>query len=80
MEDAITPMKKDIYKSLPKVEELVKKAVNRAGKKEKVIIIGIGNSCGVGDNKKEVSQLKGIIEKLDKRERTEKSKEKGGWF
>ena len=78
MEDAITPMKKEIFKSLPRVEEVIKKATNRAKKNEKLMIIGVGNSCGIGDNKKDVASLKEIIEKLDKKE--EKEKEKGGWL
>lgn len=79
MEEAITPMKKEIFKSLPKIEGAVKKAVNRAKKNENVIIIGIGNSCGIGDNKKEIVPVEKIVEKLDKKAKEEKEK-KGGWF
>ena len=80
MEDAISPMKKDIYKSVPKVEETVKRAVNRAKKNEKIMIIGVGNSCGIPDTKKDIASLKVIIEKLDKKEKEEKKIKKGGWF
>jgi len=78
MEEAIMPMKKEIFKSLPKVEETIKMAVNRAKKNEKVMIIGVGNSCGIGDNKKDIASLNKIIEKLNKKEKEEK--EKSGWF
>ena len=78
MEEAIMPMKKEIFKSLPKVEETIKRAVNRTKKNEKVMIIGVGNSCGIGDNKKDIASLNKIIEKLNKKEG--KEKEKSGWF
>jgi hypothetical protein len=80
MEDAITPMKKEIFKSLPKIEEAIKRAVSRAKKNEKVMIIGVGNSCGIGDNKKEIASLDEIIEKLSKKEEKRKEKKGGGWF
>jgi hypothetical protein len=80
MEDAITPMKKEIFKSLPKIEEAIKRAVSRAKKNEKVMIIGVGNSCGIGDNKKEIASLDEIIEKLSKKEEKIKEKKGGGWF
>ncbi len=80
MEDAISPMKKDVYNSLSRVQEKVKKAVNRSGKNEKIMIIGVGNSCGIGDNKKEIKSLKETIAKLDRRAQREKERKKGSWI
>ncbi len=79
--EAIVPMKKEIYDSLPKVHEYVKKAVRRAKKGEKVIIIGVGNSSGVGNSKKELEGLKETVERLDKKIKHEEAQaKKGRWI
>ncbi|MCX6819185.1 MAG: DUF1512 family protein [Candidatus Aenigmarchaeota archaeon] len=80
MTEAILPMKKEIYKALPKVKTALDKSVERAGKNEKVIIIGIGNSCGIRDDEKAVDETEQIVEKLDEMYKKEKENEKGGWF
>jgi hypothetical protein len=49
-EDALEPMNKDVLDAVPKAIEAVKKAVLRSGKKEKILIMGIGNSCGIGND------------------------------
>ncbi|MEM7819340.1 MAG: DUF1512 family protein [Candidatus Aenigmatarchaeota archaeon] len=79
--EAIMPMKKDIFESLPKVHEAIKRAVRRSKKNEKIIIIGVGNSCGIGDNKKILDDLKKKIDEIDKKYKEEEAKEKkGGWI
>lgn len=78
--EAIEPMRKEIYESMPNVKQLVEKAVSRAKKSEKIIIIGVGNSCGIGNNKKSVEKVKVVVEHLDKRLKKEEGKKKGGWL
>ncbi len=79
--EAIIPMKKEIYDSLPKVKEYVKKAANRAKKGEKIIIIGVGNSSGVGNSKKELKDLQKLVEQLDKKIKKEEAEaKKRRWF
>ncbi len=79
--EAIEPMRKEIYDAVPSATELVKKAVNRAKKNEKVIIIGVGNSCGIGDNRKSVENVRKTVEHLDKRlKKEEESNKKRGWI
>ncbi len=80
MTEAIMPMKKDIYNAVPKAKTLVERAVKRAKKGEKVIIIGVGNSCGIGDNKREVEKVKKTVDELDRKYKKEKEKGKGGWI
>lgn len=80
MMEAIMPMKKEIYDSLPKVRALVERSVERAGRNEKLIIIGVGNSCGIRDDEKAVDELKPVIDKFDKLYKQEAEKEKGSWF
>ena len=80
--EAITPMKKEIYDAVPAVHNYVEKAVKRCKKNGKVIIIGVGNSCGIGDTKKDIADVKKVIEKIDKKYKDEEkaAKKKKGWF
>lgn len=81
MADALMPMNKETYEALPKVNDFVKNAVSRAPKRGKVLIIGVGNSCGIGNNKHEIKDLKKVVNRLDKkRKQEETAKRKGGWF
>ena len=49
-EDALEHMKKDVLDAVPKAIEATKRAVLRAGKNEKMLIIGVGNTCGIGND------------------------------
>jgi hypothetical protein len=81
MTEAIIPMPKEVYESVPHVHEFIKRAVKRTKKNDKLIIIGVGNSSGVGNNKKEIEKVKEIVETLDKKRKAEEEKhKKGGWF
>ncbi len=80
MEDAIVPMRKDIFKAREKVIELIRKSVNRAGKGEKVIVIGVGNSCGVGDSKKAAEDTAKMVEIIEKSYKKEEENKKTGWI
>ena len=80
--EAIMPMKKEVYDAVPRVKEYIEKAVKRVPKGRKVIIIGVGNSCGIGDNKHAVGELKKVIDKIDKKYKEEEKaqKKKKGWI
>lgn len=82
MFEAIMPMRKDVFSSLEKTQDLVKKAVKRAKKGQKVIIIGVGNSSGVGNTKKTVEDVKKTVDQLEKKYKAEEAakKKKKGWF
>ena len=82
MFEAIMPMKKDVFNSLEKTQALVKKSVKRVKKGQKVIIIGVGNSSGVGDDKRTVEKTKKLVEQLDKKYKHEEQqhKKRKGWF
>ncbi len=77
-EEALMPMKKEIKNSLPLVNEAVMRSLKEA--KKKAIIVGVGLTVGVGNNK---NAAKLAEEKIDKyhrkveREREEKEKKKG---
>ncbi|MEM5778717.1 MAG: DUF1512 family protein [Candidatus Aenigmatarchaeota archaeon] len=55
-EDALEPMKKEVLDSVPKAVEAVKKAVLRSGRNEKILILGIGNTCGIGNDASSLSK------------------------
>jgi hypothetical protein len=85
-EEAIMPMKQEVLNSVGKVISLVEKNIDETQGKGKIIIVGVGNSSGVGDSGKEAEKAKNNIKKvlaiLKKRGDLE-GKQKGGisgWF
>ena len=76
-EEAITPMKASILNSLPRVIEALDNAIERTRERGKIIIIGVGNTSGVGNNKKEAEEAKKIIkENIKKTKAKERRKRK----
>ncbi|HLC67845.1 MAG TPA: DUF1512 family protein [archaeon] len=81
MTEAIVPMPKEIYDAVPKVHELIRKAIRRTRKGETVIIIGVGNSSGIGNDKKSTEGVEKLVLGFDKKRKEEEGKQKkGGWF
>lgn len=80
--EAISPMKKEIYDAVPRVIKNVENAAMRASKNGKLIVIGVGNSCGIGDSRKEISNVEKVIKEIDRRYKQEQElkKKKKGWF
>jgi hypothetical protein len=66
-EEALTPMSKEIFNSLPKALDAIKNAVKRAKKNERILIIGVGNTCGIGNNYKAVEEVKKVVRKYEKK-------------
>lgn len=80
MEDAITPMKKEIKNSVPKVQDAIKDSVRRTKKGSKIILIGVGNSCGIGNDKKSLASADKMIDDIDRKAKEEEAKKKKKWF
>ncbi|MFH0837448.1 MAG: DUF1512 family protein [Candidatus Aenigmatarchaeota archaeon] len=79
--DAIAPMPKEVLDSIPKVYEALIRSIKRTKPKEKVLIIGVGNSSGIGNDKKAVESVKELIIKNDKKiKEEEKASKKGSWL
>ncbi|NIO44398.1 MAG: DUF1512 domain-containing protein [Candidatus Aenigmarchaeota archaeon] len=74
-EEALEPMKKEIWDSVPNAIENIKEILKRHKKKERVLIIGVGNTCGVGNS---IEDLKGLEKRLKKyiKKKEEKKKKK----
>src|SRR3989344_1009281 len=81
MEEAIMPLRRDIYKSVPKARELVERAIERAKRGQKVIIVGVGNTTGIGNSRKDVEDVGRTVEEVEKiYKKQEAENKKGGWF
>lgn len=79
-EEAILPMKKKIFNALPTVLELIKQSIKKTKRNEKILIIGVGNSSGVGNDKRTVEEVKKTIYQLDKMFKEQQKQKKRGWF
>jgi hypothetical protein len=76
-EEAIMPMKKGIYDSLPKVMNVLNETMTRTKEKGKIIVVGVGNTSGVGNDRKGIEKSKKIInENIKKMKALEKEKKK----
>ncbi len=77
-EEAIMTMKKEVLAAVPNAMELVGKIVKRAPAREKILIIGVGNTCGVGNNLDAARAAEKII-KEHAHESEEKEEKKSFW-
>lgn len=57
-EEAISPMKIEIYRSAEKTVSVVKESILRSDVGSKVLVVGVGNSCGIPNIINEQSQIK----------------------
>jgi hypothetical protein len=79
-EEAITTMKKSILDSLPNVMKRLNETIDRTKEKGKIVIVGVGNTSGVGNNGKEVEKSKELIIKNIKNMKARAKKKKKSWF
>lgn len=86
-EEAIMPVRKEVLSSVPKVVKLVEENIAKTKQKGNIIVVGVGNCSGIGNDEKAAKQaeeeIKKIIKIVKKREEEEKKKEKGrfsDWF
>jgi hypothetical protein len=60
-EEAITPMRKAIVESVPFVITALDTTIERTKEKGKIVIVGVGNTSGIGNTKKDVEKAKEVI-------------------
>ncbi len=81
-EEAIMNMPTDVVKAVPRAVYLVEQNIKNTKKKGTIIVVGVGNTSGVGNNKKSVEvaekKVKEIAQMMKRREEQEKSKKR--WF
>lgn len=76
-EEAIEPMKLEILSNIPEVLKRVEDDIEKTKEKGKIIIVGVGNSSGVGNGGKEAEKseknIKEIMNALKRRKEEKKS-------
>ncbi len=79
-EEAITPMRKTIKDSLPEVKKSIDRSLEMTKPGDTVIIVGVGNTSGVGNSSKDAEAVKAWIEKYERdlkaRQKEKKSRKK----
>jgi len=75
-EEALMPMKKEVLNSVPNALKAVESAVMRGRRNEKILIMGIGNTCGVGNSFSSIRESEERLKKYHKRQEEEKLKKK----
>jgi len=66
-EEALGPMRKEIVDAVPSAVEMVKQAVRRSGAKERILIMGVGNTCGVGNDAAAAKTAEQLVRKIARR-------------
>lgn len=75
-EESLYNMKEEIYEAVPQVVDIVEDHTQLVGADETVIIVGVGNTCGVGNNANELDETEEELkEGFRKNEEIEKKKE-----
>jgi hypothetical protein len=75
-EEAIQPMRKKMIDALPKVREAVSRSIARTKKKDKILIVGVGNASGVGVTKADANKTAEWVKNYEKKLKAKKRKKK----
>ena len=80
-EEAIQPMCREILRAKEKVIRLTLQAIKETKEKGKIIVVGVGNTVGIGNNKLEAKKAEETIENAIKiiEKRKEREKERRKW-
>lgn len=57
IEEAISPMLKEIYDAVPEAIRRVEESISSSPGEGKVIVVGVGNTCGIGNSAEEVESV-----------------------
>jgi hypothetical protein len=68
LEEAISPMTKDIGDAVPRAVEFIEDSIKRAKSDSGVIVVGVGNTCGIGNSYSSVKDLQ-LPEKEEEEEK-----------
>ncbi len=81
-EEASIPIKKKVFNALDNARAVVERNVEESPSK-KILLIGVGNTCGVGNSKKTLTGLEAKLKPIwasQKKEKEEEKKKQSGWF
>jgi hypothetical protein len=73
-EEAIEPMKKSIKDACPKVLESVKRSIEATKNEGSILIVGVGNSSGVGNSAREAEKTEKWVDHHHRKTETKKKK------
>ncbi len=73
-EEAIEPMRKAIKDALPEVRESIKRSIARVKRGDNVIIVGVGNTSGVGNSGRDVKKVAEWVDKYERKLQAQKKK------
>jgi hypothetical protein len=83
-EEAIQPVRAEMLAALPRVTSLVEERVKATKKRGAVIVVGVGNTCGVGNDRKAVAKAEQLARRnmamVRKREEKLKQEQKKHWW
>jgi hypothetical protein len=63
-EEAIQPIKREVLFAIPKAIQLVEQNISETPEKGAIIVVGVGNTEGVGNNKKAVEDSEQLAKKV----------------
>jgi len=75
-EEAIEPMKKAIKDAYPSVLESIKNSIKRTRKGDNIIVLGVGNSSGIGNSSRELREMEKWVEHYHRKTQQKKKKKK----
>lgn len=78
-EEALQPMPEAVWKAVPNAIEKVKEVLKTVPRSKRVLIIGVGNTCGVADTSAGLKEAESRLKKMRSKIVPPK-KEKKGWF
>ncbi len=81
-EEAVMPMKNEIFNSVNHAMKVVEENLKRTRGHGKIIIVGVGNCSGIGNNKKAAMQVETLIRKnaqTVKKKEEEEEREQKKW-
>jgi hypothetical protein len=79
-EEAIQPMQKEILLAVPKVVKMVEENIKSS--RGKIIVVGVGNTTGVGNNEKDAQKAEKLVNdvlKIVKKRKDEDKEGKSKW-
>jgi hypothetical protein len=68
-EEAIMPMRKAVKDALPKVRQSLKRSLERTRKGDAVIVVGVGNTSGIGNSGRAVKEVSDWVDKYERKYR-----------
>ena len=78
--EAISPMPAEVANAVKKAVDLLRERVEETSKGSTVIVVGVGNTCGIPNSKKGLGKLVKQIKARARKIKQEEKAEDAGWF